>query len=673
METITMGSSATVRLCRPEDFSAIVDLGDRFKKFLGIYPHQAIMEAIHDGFVFGAFKQKRLAGYALFALPYSDIRLVHLCVDPDFRSQGIARSLVDTIQETYSERQGIRLKCRRDFPAHKVWARLGFQAESLPRGRGKDQAEMTAWRKPFGPPDLFASLLEDETRVQAVLDSNVILDLVLDRQPSTAEFLHSPAIYDEVSFCFTRSVRNELAEYSPSDARAVVFSRLAQFDELPSKLGTCESLNAEILRAIPSDQVDKDPSLRCDSRVLAETIVSGAAVLITNDDNAGSVLRDIANSHGVDVLHPSQLVVKIDELKGRRKDSSDRLQNTGITVANSHAGIDRETDHLISNHCGESKAQFKRHLRSSMATDMKIFHAGGSSLVDGLLATCHVSDEIHVPLLRVRRSPGSPTLLEQLLFQLRLECLKNEAVRIMITDPAPGGGENPFTILKEEGARPVGGHWQIEVVNAQLKLDDFLAGRVGPWDLHDWVRNSPRTPEEFAAIERQLWPLKLEGTSLTNHVVPIRQAYASELLGYDAPLLSRRTDLGVSRRHVYYKSAHSKPAAPGRILWYVSGPKGGSIVAASQLISTHTGVPRDLHARFRKHGVWSQADIESNAKRGRATALRFGNTEIFTSPIPRISADEIARESGPALGTIPTTRRISDVAFQAIYRMGINS
>lgn len=674
MDEIFVADSTHVRPCGQGDFDAVVALGDRFKKYLGLYPHKAIREAIAQGFVLGAFLNDKLAGYALFALPYSDIRLVHLCVDPIFHSRGIARMLIDTIQATYGDRQGIRLKCRCDFPAHKVWPKLGFQAESLPSGRGADKAEMTAWRKPFGPADLFASMLEDETRVQAVLDTNVVLDILLERNDKTAKFLHSPSIYDEVALCITRSVKNELSELSPMAARRRVLSRLAQFDELPSEAGTCRELKDELLKSVPVEELRKDSSLKADAGVLAETIVSGASVLITNDDNAGKVLRKVANSHGVEILHPSQLVVMIDELKGQRKDASDRLQNTGVTVTSSPAGIDRETDHLISTYSGESRAKFRGHLRGSMAANMRIIHAAESNLVDGLIATSSIGNELQVPLLRVRRTPIAPTLLKQLLFQLRLEALQNGAARIVITDPAPGGGENVIPILIQEGARLTAGRWRIEVVDAQLHLHEFLSGHVGSWDVGDWIQNEPRTPEQFANLERELWPLKIKEAPLSNYVIPIRQTFASELLGYDSPLLARDQDLGISRRHVYYKSAPFKPSAPGRILWYVSGKRGGFIVAASQLISSHNGVPQDLHARFRKYGVWSQQDIaECTDKKGRAVAIRFGDTEIFRSEISLASADQIAKEHGNSLGTVPTARLISDAAFQVIYDKGMNS
>lgn len=669
-----MKDSTHVRSCSMGDFDAVVTLGDRFKKYLGLYPHEAIREAITGGFVLGVFVDGKLAGYALFALPYSDIRLVHLCVDPDYHARGIARTLIDTIQATYSDREGIRLKCRRDFPAHKVWPKLGFQAESLPTGRGADKAEMTAWRKPFGPADLFASMLEDETRVQAVLDTNVAVDVLLRRNDKTTQFLYSPSIYDEVALCITRSVKNELSELSPMAARRQVLSRLTRFDELPSEERTCRALRDELLKSVPAEELRKDPSLVADANVLAETVVSGAAVLITNDDNAGKILRQIAKSHGVEILHPSQLVVMIDELKGKRKDSTDRLQNTGVTVTSTPAGIDRETDHLISTYAGESRAKFRDHLRGSMAANMRIIHAAESALVDGLVATYASGNELRVALLRVRRTPIAPTLLKQLLFQLRLEAVENSAARIIITDPAPGGGENIVPILKHEGARLTAGRWRIEVVDAQLDLDEVLSGHVGSWDFREWLQNEPQTPAQFATLERELWPLKIKEAPLSNYVIPIRQTFASELLGYDAPLLARDKDLGISRRHVYYKSAPYKPSAPGRILWYVSGKRGGSIVAASQLVSSHTGVPQDLHARFRKYGVWSQQDIADIAdKKGRAVALRFGDTEIFRSEVPLAWADRIAKENGNKLSTVPTARLITDAAFQVIYDKGMNS
>lgn len=666
-----MGEPA-IRPCTESEFEAVVRLGDRYKRYLGLYPREAYLVSIRAGCIYGAFYQDELIGYVLFALPYADVRLIHLCVDPGYRNAGLARRLIDEIQKRHGDRQGIRLKCRRDYPAHKVWPRLGFQAESLTQGRGKDKAEMTVWRRSFGHADLFSSWLADDPRVQVALDTNVIMDVLLRRNQETEEFLDSPVLQGEVSYCISRSVRNELSELQPPSERQRVMSRLAQFEELSSELRACDTLHEELVQGLSSVDLAKDHSLRADARLLAETIVSGASVLVTRDDNAATLLRPLAQQHGVDILHPSQLILMIDELKGVRRDGTERLQNTELTLGGASAGIDRELDHLVSTHSGETKSQFRKIVRSKMASDIKIVHTADSRLADGVVVTNTVNGNLEVELLRVRRTPLSAALLKQLLFQLRHEAMSRGASRIVLTDPAPGGGESYVGILEQEGAKLINGCWTIEVVDVQLDLSVLRAG-LSPWNLSAWLDGGLETPEDFAMLEHQLWPLKVRSAPLHCYVVPIKQSFASELLGYDAPLLTRRRDLGISRRHVYYKSAPYKPAAPGRILWYVSGRRGGSIVASSQLISSHRGSPGALHKRFHKYGVWTQTDIEAHATRtGEAVALRFGDTEIFRSFIKLSHADAIVSAHGRALSTVPTVREIPDAAFHEIYSRGMN-
>jgi predicted nucleic acid-binding protein/GNAT superfamily N-acetyltransferase len=665
-------NAVVVSLCDPSHWTSVVALGDLFKRYLGLYPAGAVLEAIRDERVIGAFRGTELLGYALFDLPRSDIRLVHLCIAEGSRRLGIARMLVDEIQERHPDRDGIRRKCRRDYEAHRIWPKLGFQAQSLPSGRGKQKADMTAWWRGFGGVDLFGAALEDEERVLAVLDTNVVLDIILERNPTTAQYLGAPGLDDEVVFCLTRSVKNELADVSDSRHRRTVMERLAQFQELTGELVVCDELTNELVASIPQRELERDPSLKNDARVVAECIVAGASVLLTNDDNAGKILRSIANVHGLEILHPSQLVVVIDELKGVRRDAPDRIQNTAFVVSQAAAGVDRELDHMVSSHLGETKADFVRIFRSKATWDVRLVHTADSLLADGLVVSRAHQDVLDVELFRVRKSPLGPTLLKQLLFQLRQQALKGGLARIVISDPKPGGGEVASQILVGEGARLIEGKWTIEVVDAQVGLDEIARGGLGAWMFEPWMQTAPKDPGEFARLERELWPLKIRGSALQCYVIPIRQSYASELLGYDAPLLDRADTLGISRRHVYYKSPNFHPTAPGRILWYVSGKAGGVIVAASQLLSTHLASPRTLHSRFRKYGVWALRDIEECARQGSAVALRFGDTEVFRHQLKRSEADEITMRYGNKLGTIPTVRRISDGAFHEIYSIGMD-
>ncbi|WP_299167644.1 GNAT family N-acetyltransferase [uncultured Arthrobacter sp.] len=668
-----MGESVVIRPCNEADFEAVVELGDRFKKYLGLYPHDAYRTSILANCVYGAFDRDKLVGYVLFALPYADVRLIHLCIEPGYRGAGLSRRLVDEIQLQHADRQGIRVKCRRDYPAHRVWPKLGFQAESFPEGRGRDKAELTAWRRSFGHIDLFSASLADDPRIQVALDTNVIMDILLDRNPETEEFLESPILQGEVTYCVSRSVRNELSGLEPVTRRRRVMSQLGRFEELSSELSVCDALCSELLRAIPPIDLLKDPSLKADARLVAETIVSGASVMVTNDDNAAKLLRPLALRHGVDILHPSQLLLTIDELKGVRRDGTERIQNTELTIGQAPAGVDRELDHLVSTHSGETKAQFRSIVRSKMNSDIQIVRTSDSRLADALIVTNTSAGVVDLELLRVRRAPLGPALLKQLLFQLRHEALRQGALRIVLTDPAPGGGESYADILEQEGAKLLNGRWTIQVVDVQVELNELRTGHFAGWDLSPWVESGLTNASDYARLERQLWPLKIRDAPLRCYVVPIKQAFASELLGYDNPLLARKKDLGISRRHVYYKSAPYTPKAPGRILWYASGPLGGSVVAASQLISTHRATPGALHKRFQKYGVWSKSDIESRAsKTGEAVALRFGDTEIFRSSVKLSDAEAIVSAHGRALNKVPTAREVPDAAFHEIYSKGMN-
>lgn len=670
-----MSELLTIRACTDLDHESVVELGNRFKKSLGLYPKKAILAAIHQGCVYGAFEAEQLVGYALFALPRNDIRLVQLCIDPNSRRSGVARRLIDEIEARHGDRMGIRLKCRRDYPAHNAWPKLGFQAQSLPVGRGKDKAEMTAWWRPFGHADLFSSAFEDDARIKAALDTNVVLDVLMGRNSATTEYLNSPVIDGEIVYCVSRSVKNEISQVKSPEVRRATMSRLAQFEELASDIASCEATRRELLYAVNPSDLDDDTSLADDARVLAEAIVGGVSVLATNDDNAARVFRPIATRYGVDVLHPSQLVVKIDELKNNEQRASDRIQNTEYSIGYATPGIDRELDHLISTHGGESKAKFRGLLRSASGhSSTRLVHSEAGGPADGLVVTEASNGVLNVKLLRARSSPLASDLLKQLIFQLRHDALKLEAARIVITDPFPGGGTVAEQLFRDEGARMVKGRWTIEVVDAQMTPDELQAQTVGPWNMAPWLGSIPQEPEEFALLERSLWPLKIVDAPLPSYVVPIKQHFASELLGYDQPLLNRSSGLGISRRHVYYKSGAFRPEAPGRILWYASGPLGGSIVAASQLVSSHQASARSLHARFRKYGVWSLADIETHSgKSGRAVALRFGDTEVFKNPVQLANADSIVRSFGGNIGTVPTARRIPDAAFHEIYSKGMGS
>lgn len=151
--------------------------------------------------------------------------------------------------------------------------------------------------------------------------------------------------------------------------------------------------------------------------------------------------------------------------------------------------------------------------------------------------------------------------------------------------------------------------------------------------------------------------------------MPIRGVFADDLLGHVPTLLARPAELGLSREHVYYRSGQSRPAAPGRILWY-SSARDRELVACSRLVESVTGSPEVLHREFANIGVLTLEQVRSVAdKRGKVNALRFADTEIFDRPIPLARVQELSR--GTARLTLQSPVPVDAGWFKRLYEEGI--
>ncbi|WJY41155.1 GNAT family N-acetyltransferase [Streptomyces sp. P9-2B-2] len=83
---------------------AVIALGDRYTRFLGLVTPPAYLKHAEDGGLLAAVEDEEVVGYALFGLPKRNhyVRLAHLCVAEEHRGRGIARLLVEAIREQLS-------------------------------------------------------------------------------------------------------------------------------------------------------------------------------------------------------------------------------------------------------------------------------------------------------------------------------------------------------------------------------------------------------------------------------------------------------------------------------------------------------------------------------------------------------------------------------------------
>ena len=182
-----------------DDLGAVDDLMKRNSRTLGFLPAEAIIDYLHRGHVLGAkIDGERLVGYLLYAPSQNRFRIVHLCVSQEFQGRGIASQLLEELEGISTTQSAIALSCRRDFPAHSMWPKLGFVSIGEKRGRSVAGHPLTLWHLTLNSGNqmalgLFQAQTTDET-VDVIIDAQVFYDL---SNPDSDESERSKALLSD--------------------------------------------------------------------------------------------------------------------------------------------------------------------------------------------------------------------------------------------------------------------------------------------------------------------------------------------------------------------------------------------------------------------------------------------------------------------------------------------
>ena len=434
-------------------------------------------------------------------------------------------------------------------------------------------------------------------------------------------------------------------------------------------------IRVALLEAIPDDVLASDGSLETDATLLAESIVGKANVFATRDANAVTFLGPLAaEAYGVAVLYPDELPAFID----RRADASSylpvQLEETHYQVSRGDAAIwnPERLMNLLNREAGERKVDFRLRIKSVAEnspgdTERQIMLTPTGDVL-AIWSAQPTGKSLHVPLLRVQRNFLLPTITRQVSRHLRRQAAGAGLSAVQLLDP--------YTALQVRNELQRDGFTENEQSG---ELSATVATVVGSWEE---VRVAAEADSAFgltlptrissqadaSEYERILWPAKILDAGLRTYIVPIRGVFADDLLGHVPTLVARPADLGMSREHVYYRSGQSQPVAPGRILWY-SSVRDKEIVACSRFVESVTGTPEVLHREFANLGVWSLGQVrDAKDKRGRVTALRFADTEIFTRPVALHRVQKLS--AGTAKLTIQSPVPVDSQLFKLLYEEG---
>ncbi|MEV4385917.1 GNAT family N-acetyltransferase [Micromonospora sp. NPDC049580] len=680
MSTSTSPRPVQLETVRPDDSDAVsqaFELGCQFKARLGMQMRGAYEQAAGHGHLLVAKQDGRVIGFALYGIAYQRVRLAYLCVSPEHRRGGIAAMFVEHLSAKHSDLAGISVKCRQDYGIDKLWIDLGFHKRSQVRGRSHTGHLLDVWWRDHGHPDLFSR--QDPPLLRAALDNNIIRDLgPAQSRPGASESLALLAdhLTDQLELVVTASVRREISDLDPGATRDAC-------EEVMSRCTPAAPVSQAVKAAQKSllDRVDAEhspyPAGRRDEydlRHVASAAAAKVGVFVTHDTRLISVLRKPARALGLRILEPADVVVHLDELTRAEAYQPVALLGTGYQIKALGSEQDQAVEHLAATVSGESRKEFLRHVHA-LAVARTQRHAVITP--DGDVAALYVTGQhgfaLTVPLLRVANQPLADTMARQLLLILRNQCRASKLAAIVIDDPHMSPGTQ--RALLDDGFQQINGRWIAFVIDtcgtaADVERDASAVARH--LDLPEPTPLRSTMPAAVVAqLERNWWPAKIIDTALPTYVVSIQQRWSNQLFGVPTPLW--REDLGLSREHVYYRAATGGPAAPARIMWYMSGntPAAPGIIGCSQLELDVIGTPADLHDRFQHLGVWELSQIQGTGESQRRQALRVTNTEIFPHPVP---LPRLKALSGSRTGLLYplSPRKIEPEMFAQLYREGFD-
>lgn len=662
---------------------AAVALGDRYTNRLGLMPPAAYRKMAGDGGLLVAVEAGEVIGYALFRLPKRSphVGLAHLCVAAEHRGKGVARLLVEMIKERYPQRLGIKAKCRRDYGLSGMWSSLGFLPRGEARGRGRDGETLDGWWLDLGHPDLFAGVESDALLVVTV-DHGVFADLRGRASASDAtdsKVLEAGWLSDLVELAFTPQLLRDVRDISDTEERKHQRAGLQGLRHLAPDSAAAAARAGELLRTAREALFDLpgDDALQPRLQYVAETSCAGLQVLATRDplllrltDIAWEVAR-------VRVVSPLAVTLHADELRQAQVYRPADLMGTEFRTGEVAAGAEEELVAFFDQ--SASGSVFAARMRS-LAADAVMWRRellrDGQGRPVALYVWASDGRTLTVPVLRTAAHALEETLARQLLFSLKRlgrEC-EAEIVRITDANPSPAAraaaGQDGF--FEHNGGLAA---LLVDVCGTAADVGAKARSVAGNLGRKVAPLQSGLAAEVASAVERAWWPAKVMDSVMPSFLVPIEPRWSTELFNVPAMLLPRSDVLGISREHVYYRSSgHRNESVPARLLWYVSkggmGQEGQMVVASSRLDDVIVDTPDALFSRFEHLGVYGPAEVRSAADAsGRAMALRFSDTEIFSKPVTLRRLDSVAGSLGLRL-SLMSLSKISNKLFQAVYEEG---
>jgi predicted transcriptional regulator/predicted nucleic acid-binding protein/GNAT superfamily N-acetyltransferase len=664
---------------RGDELAEVFSLYRKNSATLGFLPLGAFEQFAREGRILVTYSRSGLEGYLAYRVAGQDAVIVHLCVRKESRGSSLSSLLLEELFRQTADLNTVRLSCREEYSANRLWPRHDFVCDSEKSGRGSDGARLFLWtrRQADVVPPLLAAINESqrEGRRVVVIDANVYYDLDSDEpRAEESKALLADWLASDIVVVVTAELNNEIARQEDVTIRERSRTRLRSFEVLRGSIDQVAAFRELIDSVLPTNGSKLTDSDESDRRQLAHAAAKKADFFVTRDQNLLNHADALETVLGVAVLRPADLVVHLHQRGSRNQYTPARL--VGTTVNRRRPANEGELAPFQRFGQSESKAEWLS-LSRKVCSDPVRYHTFLLEPPDApprvLVALDSESGAaLSIEVFRGLSHPLTPTLLRRVLSEVLVRAQDDGQKMVVCRD---AGDPLVKAALTDLGFASSEAGYIKPSIREVVPVEDVAACIAG-LDTGDFRLPVVAEPVE---MERHYWPLKVVGAGIPTFVIPIQPHWAAQLFDArlaEADLFGAKAELALALENVYYSASNVTIPAGARILWYVSGKKPrrvAEIRACSICQETVTGTASSLFRQFARLGIYQWRDMKKAAGDDLSKPLRayrFALTERFSHPVRWDRFQQILIDEQGYGNPCASPTPVPEGAFQDIYSEG---
>lgn len=668
----------TISQLTTTDVRAVDKLMKRNSQTLGFLTRETLLEGFLNkkGALGAKTDDGQLVGYLLYANYPKYFRIAQLCVSEDFRGQGIAKRLFESLKNSVTTQQVIKLRCRRDFPAHQMWPELGFVPLDERPGRSSAGHLLTLWYFPLAPDDqlsLFQAETSDES-LDVVIDAQVFFDFYESDSDKTrpSKALFSDFLIDSLNLWITDELFVEIVRKNDPIQREKSRQKAYEFQKVSPNPQSFEHFEGILTKLLPRNSQTQ----QSDIRQLAKAAASEVKTFVTRDQALLNKAGEIANLTKLRVVSPTALIIQVHESSQRQSYAPDRIAGLKLRWKRLTADdlVDFPFESFLILKQGEKKGKFRERVGFFLA-DPNRYECGllwSENEIVAIRVLSKNSDVLITHLARVARSADQSLFGRFLIADTISQAVERNLSIVKFEEISLSLSPNLIPDLIETGFTKSNDSFVRFCFSLCLDRQEVLS-RIAELSSESTSRYEEMTDLE---LERCCSPLSLESTDQNHFLIPIKPGYAMSLVDRDqsgSDLFGGKTNVLLRWGHVYYRGRtyHKILNPPARILWYVSG-KQKQLVALSHLDEVEIDSPKILFRKFKRFGIleWKELyEMCGGDPSKEIMALKFSHTFPLQEPVSLSAMKTVFKKDGIGLW-LQSPLKIPPATFRKLFQRG---